>query len=78
MCFTEPGRVGSIDGSTARVTTSEGLRDASLRLIEAEGRSVDVGDWVLVSLGLVVDVVDADVGRTLYDEVKSMRSEALP
>ena len=73
MCFTEPGRVTTIDGSMVRVETADGVLDASLRLVEAGGRAVGVGDWVLMSLGLVVDVVDEDEGSALLEQMRSLR-----
>jgi hydrogenase assembly chaperone HypC/HupF len=75
MCFTEPGRVCSIDGAMVRVDTADGMVDASLRVVEAGGRTVAVGDWVLMSLGLVVDVVDEREGRALLEQVRSLRLE---
>lgn len=73
MCFTEPGRVASIDGSMVRVDTPDGVVDASLRVIEASGRAVGVGDWVLMSLGLVVEVVDEQEGRRLFEQMHHLR-----
>lgn len=64
MDFIDPGRVWSIDGSMARITTDQGMTDASLFTMEADRRPVHVGDWVLVVLGLVVDIVDEADGRS--------------
>jgi hydrogenase assembly chaperone HypC/HupF len=75
MCFAEPGRVSSIEGSMITVLTSEGPTEASLRLVEAEGQPVVVGDWVLVSLGLVVSVVDEAAGRALFNEMTAIRQD---
>ena len=73
MCFTDPGQVTAIDGSIARVRTVDGVIEVSLRLVEAGGGQVCVGDWVLVSLGLVVDVVDAAAGQMIFDEMFALR-----
>lgn len=73
MCFAEPGRVSSVDGTMVRVLTSDGAVEASLRLVEAEGRPVAVGDWVLVSLGLVVSMVDEATGQILFNEMTAIR-----
>jgi hydrogenase assembly chaperone HypC/HupF len=75
MCFTDPGQVTAIDGSIAQVQTVDGASEVSLRLIEAAGRQVCVGDWVLVSLGLVVDVVDAAAGQMIFDEMSALRGQ---
>ncbi len=74
MCFSEPGKVCSIDGSTAGVMTYDGLHDVSLRLMEAAGEPVAAGDWVLVSLGLVVSVVDDEEAKILFNEMTALRS----
>jgi hydrogenase expression/formation protein HypC len=74
MCFSDPGRVCAIEGSQARVRTGDGEHEVSLRLMEASGEHVVVGDWVLVSLGLVVSVVDdAAAAETLFDEMTELR-----
>jgi hydrogenase assembly chaperone HypC/HupF len=69
MCFSDPGRVCSIDGSNARVLTTDGEHDVSLRLMDAAGERVAIGDWVLVSLGLVVSVVDEASAKILFNEM---------
>ena len=73
MCFSDPAQVCSTDGATAHVRTTEGIRKVSLRVIEAAGERVEVGDWVLVSLGLVVAVVDEVEATTLFDEMAVLR-----
>ena len=78
MCFSEPGRVRSIDGSMVRVETADGVLDASLRVLEVGGRTVAVGDWVLMSLGLVVDVVDDAEGCALVEQMRALRQEVEP
>lgn len=75
MCFSDPGKVYSIEGSTARVMTHDGLHDISLRLMEAADEHVEVGDWVLVSLGLAVSVVAEADGMTLFDEMTALRGD---
>ncbi len=75
MCFTEPGHVRSIDGSMVRVDTVDGVVDASLRIVEATGGTVAIGDWVLMALGLVVDVVDEREGRALFDQMRRLQIE---
>jgi hydrogenase assembly chaperone HypC/HupF len=73
MCFSDPARVYSIDGATAHVLTTEGMSEVSLRVIEAAGERVEVGDWVLVSLGLVVAVVDQAEARVLFNDMTTLR-----
>lgn len=73
MCFADPAKVFSIDGSTARVMTDDGLQDVSLRLVEAAGDVVRPGDWVLVALGLIVSVVDDDDAQILFNRRTAIR-----
>lgn len=77
MCFTEPGRVTAMNGSMVRVETADGEVDASLRMVEAGGRRVGVGDWVLMSLGLVVEVVDGGAGRQLVEQMRRLGRDAV-
>jgi hydrogenase assembly chaperone HypC/HupF len=73
MCFSDPARVCSTDGTTAHVLTTDGIREVSLRVIEAAGERVEVGDWVLVSLGLVVSVVGEAEAKVLFNEMSMLR-----
>ena len=74
MCFSEPGRITAIDGPMVRVETVDGDVDASLRIMQAAGRCVEVGDWVLMSLGLVIEVVDEVEGRRLLEQLRDLRA----
>ncbi len=66
MCLAEPGRVVSIDGSTARVVTIGGPIDVSLALLGPRLDDVERGDWVVVCAGVVLLVIpDADVSALL-------------
>ena len=58
MCFGEPGRISTIDGSNATVDTLDGALEVSLMVLRAQHREVRPGDWVLVSLGLAIDLMD--------------------
>jgi hydrogenase maturation factor len=56
-----------------RVDTVYGVCDASIRMVEAAGTIVAIGDWVLMSLGLVVDVVDEAEGRALLEQMRELQ-----
>lgn len=60
MCFGEPGRISTIDGSNATVDTLDGELEVSLMVLRAQHREVRPGDWVLVSLGLAIDTMCQD------------------
>jgi hydrogenase maturation factor len=76
MRTVEPGRVASVDGTTVRVMTDAGLQDAELTLLLAQGESLHVGDWVVVSPGLVLRRVSEREGRLLFDERSTARNRA--
>ena len=42
-------------------------------MIDAAGEHVEVGDWVLISLGLVVAVVDDVEAEALFEEMAMLR-----
>lgn len=69
MTFAVVGRVASIDGETARVVTIGGPIDASLVLLTAQRQPIEVGDWVIVALGLVLEMIShADATRLVEDQ----------
>lgn len=63
MCTSCVGRVVEIDaGDGAAVVDTDGGRvRASLVMLDLEGRTPTVGDWVLMHTGFAVDVVDEEV-----------------
>ena len=65
-------------GIHGRVDTVDGVCDASIRMVEAAGTTVTVGDWVLMSLGLVVDVVDEAEGRALLEQLRELHLAVEP
>lgn len=65
MCLSCVGVVVAVDveAAAAVVDTDGGRVTASLVVLDLEGRTPAVGDWVLVHTGFAVDVLDADVAR---------------
>ena len=51
MCVAAPGKILSINGTTATVAYSGNRVPANLGVVKAQ-----VGDWVLVHAGLVIQV----------------------
>ena len=73
MCIAYPGQVLEIDNGMALVETDQRRRRASLLLVPETA----VGDWVVVSAGTVLRVLDpgeANEIRTMLDE--AARAEA--
>jgi hydrogenase expression/formation protein HypC len=73
MCIAYPGQVLEIADGTALVETDQRRRRASLLLVPETA----VGDWVVVSAGTVLRVLDPEEAsqiRTMLDE--AARAEA--
>ncbi len=65
MCLAVPSKIVSIDHEfcTATVDTMGVSREANLALVE---NNVEVGDWVLVHIGIAMSKIDAEEAlRTL-------------
>lgn len=76
MCFAEPGRIVSTDGSMASVATGAGNVDVGLVVLVAQGEHVVVGDWVVVALGLAIERITEQDGRRLADERRVLLEDA--
>jgi hydrogenase expression/formation protein HypC len=73
MCIAYPGQVLEITDSMALVETDQRQRRASLLLVPETA----VGDWVVVSAGTVLRILDPEEAaeiRTMLDE--AARAEA--
>lgn len=73
MCLGEPARIRTINGANATVETMDGVVDVSLMIIAAQQREVRPGDWVVVSIGLVIDILDADEAEELVTRLAEVR-----
>jgi len=73
MCLGEPARVRSIDGTNAAVETLDGVIEVSLVVLAAQHRAVHPGDWVVVSIGLAIDVLDAAEALELTGRLAELR-----
>jgi hydrogenase assembly chaperone HypC/HupF len=68
MCVALPGRVTAIDATGAQVIVRGRTRTASTLLFD----DVEVGDYVLVSQGTIVDRIDeveATVRLEMFDQL---------
>lgn len=70
MCVTAPGQVLEVADDMAVVEIEHRRRRASLLLVP----EVSVGDWVIVSAGTVLQIVDADEAT----EILAMLGDAQP
>lgn len=57
MCLAIPGRVESIEGTSARVRFGDIIRETSLDLVADQ---VSVGDYVLVHAGFALERIDEE------------------
>lgn len=59
MCFRIPGRIDEIgEDGLAHVDVDGSLRQVSLSMIEEDGPRV--GDWVVVHMGVAVELIDEE------------------
>lgn len=63
MCVAYPGQVVEIAGDMALVDTQGRTRRASTMLVPETA----VGDWVVVSAGTVLQILDADEARAICE-----------
>ncbi|MEO8245797.1 MAG: HypC/HybG/HupF family hydrogenase formation chaperone [Chloroflexota bacterium] len=62
MCLTAPVRVVAVDGTVATVELGHGLRRRASTLAVP---GVGVGDWALLSSGMLVRLLDPNVAAEL-------------
>ena len=69
MCLSIPGRVVKLEGELAEVDYGKTVRKAKTRLLKPK-----VNDYVLVSGGHVVEVLDEKDAGKIIDEWKKINS----
>jgi hydrogenase expression/formation protein HypC len=76
MCVSIPGRVVAIDGIEAQLDVLGARRKASTLMLP----EVQVGDFVLTSAGMVVEIMDEDTAQStiaLFQELLNLEDEEL-
>jgi hydrogenase assembly chaperone HypC/HupF len=75
--MSDPARVLEVDprGEEALVEIRGKQRLISVALLTLEGRGVEVGDWVLASAGLAIELVDEGEAMELAQLMKTARDE---
>jgi len=71
MCIAYPGRVIEIDSSGALVETERRRRRASLLLVP----ETTVGDWVVVSAGTVLRILDPEEANEIRQILDTARDQ---
>lgn len=74
MCVAYPGRIVSVDGAMALVETEGRSRTATTMLVP----EAVVGDWVVVSAGAILRVLDHDEAVGIRQLLDSARHAAAP
>jgi len=69
MCLAIPGRIVEIvdeDLQLAKAEVSGVRRNINISLVNGDGESVEIGDWVLIHVGFAMSKIDeAEAQRTL-------------
>jgi len=76
MCLGMPGRIVELlDAGTevARVDVGGEVREVSVSMLGLDGpRSVKVGEWVIVHLGLAMERIDEDEAQHLLSSLQEL------
>lgn len=60
MCVAVPGKVIEINGDYAKVNIMENITQVNIKLV-----SVNIGDYVLIHAGCVIEVLKKDVAEEI-------------
>ncbi|MFP5332620.1 MAG: HypC/HybG/HupF family hydrogenase formation chaperone [Acidimicrobiia bacterium] len=63
MCLGTTGQVTAIPGGSEQIVTvsfETGEKDVSAAILHAQGEEVEVGDWVHVHMGFILEKTDED------------------
>ena len=70
MCLAIPGRVVEIideELQLAKADVSGVRRTINIGLVNGDGETVELGDWVLIHVGFALSIIDeAEAERTLH------------
>ncbi|MBN2008745.1 HypC/HybG/HupF family hydrogenase formation chaperone [candidate division KSB1 bacterium] len=72
MCLAVPMQVISIENNVATVELAGARRTAGLDIIDPKPQ---VGDYVIVHAGFVINIIDENEARIVLDDFKIMRGE---
>ena len=79
MCLAIPSKIISIDHDTGmgEIDTMGVTREANLSLVDEE---INIGDWVLVHVGLAISRIDAEEAQKtldMYQEILQLQDGAM-
>jgi len=78
MCLAIPGRVVEIvdeENRLAKVDVAGVQRTVNIALLDVDGSSVGVGDWVLIHVGFAMSKIDEDEAQATISLLQEMGAE---
>ncbi len=78
MCLAIPGQILEFVDETnrlAKVDVAGVQRTINVGLLDADGTSVDAGDWVLIHVGFAMSRIDEDEARATRDQLERMGAD---
>lgn len=60
MCVAVPGKIVEINGDKAKIDIRNNIFEANIQLV-----SVNIGDYVLIHAGCVIDVLEKDMAEEI-------------
>jgi hydrogenase expression/formation protein HypC len=76
MCLGTPGRIVEVvdrtDGRALVDVTGRGPVETSLAMIQSSGTQPQVGDWVIVHVGLAMAVIDEREARAIIADLQRL------
>ena len=78
MCLAIPGRVIEVVDESNRlalVDVAGVRRTVNIGLLDAEGKSAEPGDWVLIHVGFAMSRIDEDEARATRDQLERMGAD---
>lgn len=70
MCVAVPGKILEIDGDTAKVDIMNNVCNVNIKLVSA-----NVGDYVLIHAGCVLEVLKKDMAEEIIFMLKELEGE---
>ncbi|MFL5842284.1 MAG: HypC/HybG/HupF family hydrogenase formation chaperone [Thermoleophilaceae bacterium] len=78
MCLAIPGQIIDVvddQNRLARVDVAGVHRNVNIGLLDADGRGVGPGDWVLIHVGFAISQVDEAEARATHQLLEQMGAE---
>lgn len=70
MCVAVPGKITEINGDNAKVDIMNNICEVNIKLV-----SVNIGDYVLIHAGCVLEVLKKDMAEEILDIFNQLGEE---